>query len=767
MNLEQPQLVKNTKNPSNTSKPRNVSSMADIPVISITHECSDDDVDVDDMSKLNINEALTDTEDLFMDQDTVRYRKGSSSPKTTGNTLIDSIVPITNGSVTDVEDCTDSEDENECEQPKSAQEADIALDSFLDQGYVDEMTKSAANKGDKPKTLTRCFSKATEVPDSDLLKVFADTSNALTDCEDCDLSDDDDSLGKVSIPDCPEDILMKNTEHEAVDIHSSMRRKQEKHVHHKQEAVDESSSESDNDCKVRHRRGHRKLEERPRSDYENFTLSDDDMEGACAVKPNRRSALFEAEELVMEGSDAEDDRTQTFPEINITFVSEAPDRSSEATVTTNKRPTSLSVAAPNADEALTDVENLDSSDSEDEKATVKRLMPRAVVRPGKFGGGGGGTTDVEDFNDSDDNNQDEPDHKREVGQEFLPSPVREIAILSQGESGAQKQNVMPLNFLMVHTPDIEQALTDVEDMSDGEDTGEMYDSSKYTIESLPDMESGDVYSSDNTCVKTAKLNVMSSAQEPKTDTEDLFFERGASNSGSGSELRRRRKPKHSSATGNTCQQFRGKKFLEMKVDTAATATTDVEDMYMSDDAKDCGFAPSKQRRATIQFSGLTAPANDCDAKTDVESLSGDELVNDHHGARSPQLCFDGYSSVIKARERNGLTKGDGLLDGYAIPLIRKVSPSPDTHNCNTDSEDMQGVSDEDEHAEGSYSRAQTATPYELTRALDESAGCEIHESSARVKGVLLDVKGMIGGDPQDMHTDVEYLDEDAGNGADQ
>lgn len=743
--------------------------MADIPVISITQECSSDD-DVDEMSKLNINDALTDTEDLFMDQDTVRYRKSPAKASPTGNSLIDAIVPTTNGSVTDVEDCTDSEDENDAES-KSAREAEIALDCFLDQGYVDETTKSN-NKGDKPKTLTRCFSKATE---SDTLQVFADTSNALTDCEDCDLSDDDDSLGKVSIPDCPEDILVKGIETDAVDIHNSMKRKQEKHAHHKQEAVDESSSDSDVDCKVRHRRSHRRThEERPRSDYENLLLSDDDMAGACAKPPsNRQSALFDAEELVLEGSDVEDDRTQNFPEINITFVSETPDDAPESSAAKAKRPSSLGVQAPNPDDALTDVENLDSSDSEDEvRTTSKRLMPRAVVRQGRTGRGGG-TTDVEDFNDSDDNDHGEPDQKREVGQEFLPSPVREIAILKQGESGQQRQNVMPLNqgLLMVHTPDMEQALTDVEDMSDTEETGEMYDSSKYTIESLPDMENGDVYSSDNTCVKTAKLEVTSPGQEPKTDTEDLFFERGASNSGSGSELRRRRKPKQSHGHGTTnassCQQFKGKKFLfEFKVDTAATATTDVEDMYLSDDAKDCGFVPSKQRRATIQFSGLTEPTNDCGAKTDVEFLSGDELVNDHRSVHSPQLCFDGYSSVVKSRERNG-PGPDVMLEACPIPLIRKVSPSPDTHNCDTDSEDIQDASDGDDQMDGMYSRAQTATPFELTRALDESAGCEIHESSARSKGVLLDVKGRTGSDHQEMHTDVEFLDDDAGNGADQ
>lgn len=324
---------------------------------------------------------------------------------------------------------------------------------------------------------------------------------------------------------------------------------------------------------------------------------------------------------------------------------------------------------------------------------------------------------------------------------------------------------------MVGTPDIEQALTDVEDMSDTEETGEMYDSSKYTIESLPDMEIGEVYSSDNTCVKTANLQVTSPTQEPKTDTEDLFFERSASNSGSGSELRRRRKPKqchgHSTSTAGSSQQFRGKKFLEMKVEASTTATTDVEDMYLSDDAKECGFVPSKQRRATIQVSGLTAAENDCDAKTDVEFLSGDELMNDHRAVHSPQMCLDGYSSVVKARERNGPAPDGRMSDGHSVPLIRMASPSPETHNCDTDCEDIQDVSDGDDQVDGSYSRAQTATPYELTRALDESAGCEIHESTARSKGILLDVKGRTAGDQLETHTDVEFLEDDAGNGVDQ
>lgn len=716
--------------------------MSDIPVISITKEFSDDELE--DVAKLNINDALTDTEDLIMEQDSVRYRKSSpSSP--CGNSLIDAIKPTMNGSVTDVEDCTDSdEDEGEV---KSAMEAEIALEDFLDQGYVDETTNSG-NKGAKPKTLTRCSSKMTE---SNTLGVVHDTSNALTDCED--LSDDDDSLGHVSIPDCPEDILMRDNDNDAVAIHNVVKRRQDKHFH-KQEAAEGSSSESEEETKVRHRKCHRKAEDRPKSEYENLMMSDDDMAGACVKGSNRRSVLFEAEELVMEGSDIEEDKPNAFPEINITFVTD--DKEDAVEKPTRKRPASLAVQTPNADEAVTDVENLNSSDSEEETGTTpKRLMPRAVVRGGK---GGGGTTDVEDFNDSDDN--EEPDQKTVVSSEFLPSPVREIAIVKHDACGEQRQNVMPLNqgMLTVRTPDIEQALTDVEDMSDTEEVGEMYDSSKYTIESLPEMEGDNVYSSDNTRVNTsgAKLDVTSPARDPVTDTEDLFFEQSASNSGSGSELRRRRKTKQ--CQQHHQQQSKGKKHLEMKCDTAA-ATTDVEDMYLSDDtAKKCGFERTKKRRATIQFSGLMATAaNDGDGKTDVEFLSGDELVCER--SQSPLLACEGFSSVVKTKERNG-PFGDCCDDVRLVPMIRKISPSPDApQNCNTDVEDIQ-VGSDGEEPNGPYSRAQTATPFELTRALEESSGsCEIYETSPRAKSELLDIKGMVGGDQPEIHTDVEFLDD--------
>lgn len=729
--------------------------MSDIPLISITQEDTDEDT-ADEVSKLNINESYTDTEDLVIEQDKVRFRK---SPKS-GNALVDIIKPTMNGSVTDVEDCTDSEDDEDEEEVKSAKEVDIVLDSFLDQGYVDEMTKSSS-KGHKPKTLTRCFSKAAE---SDTLQVFVDTSGALTDCEDCDLSDDDDSLGNASIPDCPDDVLTRENDNDAVDIRNQMKRKQEKHFH-KQEVVDGSSSESDNEGKMRHRKCHRKTEERPRSDCENFSLSDEEMAGACAKPTSRQSALFEAEELSMEGSDVEEDRTQTFPEINITFVSD--DRNVPVETVRKDRPTTLTVQVPDPDEALTDVENLDSSESENEQQPrAKRLIPRAVVRNVKPGG----LTDVEDFNDSDDN--EEQEQKREVAQEFLPSPVREIAILKLDRAGEQTQDVMPLNqgLLTAGTPDVKQALTDVEDMSDNEDPGEMYDSSKYTTESLPEVEHGDVYSSDNSCVRnSARLEIICPEHEPLTDTEELFLDRNTATNSTGNELRRRRKPKlshtHSPTnSSNACQQFKGKKFLEMKLDTAA-ATTDVEDLYLSDDGVD---ESRKSRQVPIQQpSNLTMTSN-YDAKTDVEFLSGDELVNEQP-LHSHPLPSEGFTVTFTAQDQDGDTT-KGLMGIQPIPMIRQISPSPDTQNCNTDCEDIQVISDGEDHGigpDGSYSRAQTATPFELTRALDESGSSEVHEISTRPKNELLDVKGMIGNEHQEIHTDVEFLEDDAVNAADQ
>uniref|UniRef100_A0A182PEG0 Uncharacterized protein n=1 Tax=Anopheles epiroticus TaxID=199890 RepID=A0A182PEG0_9DIPT len=750
--------------------------MADIPLISITQECSDDeDLSSSSQPKMNIEDALTDTEDLSMDGGQQQERRSAPTtpiPPASGNlSLLEALQSPLAGAVTDVEDCSDTSDEEERDK-KPTREVDISLDDFLDQGYVDEMTKSD-QRGAKPKILTRSCSKATEGPSSKSLKVCVDVGGALTDCEDCAMSGDEEAS---VVPDCPDDILMRvDADNGMVDIHNAVRRRQEKHLP-RAEQVQSSSSDSDEpECKVvRHRKPHRKgpAENRNTSDCENILVSED--ESSSLAKPGPLS-VFEADELTMEASDHETEQSTAFPEINICFVTDEMEGDEPKQKQCTSRPSTLSVQA-NADEAVTDVENLDSSDSEtDAPRQSRRLMPRAVARGGK----GGGATDVEDFNASDDDNAVQA--QLEMGGEehsFLPSPTREIAIMRGDGSGEQTANVMPLNHdrLLAKTPDIEQALTDFEDL-DVNDGEQLYDDSKYASETLPEMDNDSVYASENapTAPKPSRID---QALDPLTDTEDIFFDRaggcgtgvGASVSFGTNELRRRRKPK-----GSACaQSYKGKTFL----DTSATeqengpATTDVEDLYVSDDDAADGFTTiaadrAKQRRATIQV----PPKQNADSgKTDIEYLSGDEYVSDRT-VPSPTVCPDGFRSSIKSRERLSGGRHSGSCPNAMhppAPAISRTSPTPDSANCHTDCEEIQGVSDEE--AEGadklradqeSISRARTATPFELRRALDESGSCEIHDAviapPLHYYGGRQHVPGY---DGQEMPTDVEFLDDE-------
>uniref|UniRef100_A0A182KH63 Uncharacterized protein n=1 Tax=Anopheles christyi TaxID=43041 RepID=A0A182KH63_9DIPT len=751
--------------------------MADIPLISITQECSDGE-DVSSSSptnKMNIEDALTDTEDLLMEgAGQGRERKSAPStpthpPPPSNLSLLEALQTPLAGAVTDVEDCSDTSDEEEGDK-KTTREVDISLDDFLDQGYVDEMTKSD-QRGAKPKILTRSYSKAAEGPSSTSLRVCVDVGGAVTDCEDCAMSDEDEAS---VVPDCPDDILMRvDADNGMVDIHNAVRRRQDKHLP-RAEQVQSSSSDSDEpECKVvRHRKPHRKgaAENRNTSDCENILVSEE--ESSSLAKPGPAS-VFEADEVTMEASDHEMEQSVAFPEINICFVAddddceEEPAKRKQASPT---RPSSLSVGQGNGDEAVTDVENLDSSDSEtDAPHQSKRLIPRAVARGAK----GGAVTDVEDFNTSDEE-QAVQAHLEMGGEEhsFLPSPTREIAIMRGDGSGEQTANVMPLNhtFLLAKTPDIEQALTDFEDLVVNDDE-KLYDDSKYTIEVLPEMDNDSVYASENTPI-VPKPNWIDQAHEPLTDTEDIFFDRAGQDKATVSfgtnELRRRRKPKGNAAT----QSYKGKTFL----DTSATgqengpATTDVEDLYLSDDDAALSIRPtdrSKQRRATIQ---VPSHQHVDSAKTDIEYLSGDDYVSERT-VPSPTVCPDGFRSTIKSRERlDGRSVGP-VFGGSGCPapsICRTSDTNPDDANCHTDCEEIQDVSDGEDATklggqtdQESISRARTATPYELRRALDESGSCEIHDAVVGPSSRhCADRNRAHLNDGQEMPTDVEFLDDE-------
>ncbi|ETN60821.1 hypothetical protein AND_007545 [Anopheles darlingi] len=767
-------------------------SMADIPIISITKECSDDEeLSTSSASrKPNIEDEHTDVEDLMMEPGQ-RGKEGSqaaspTAPSPTALTLLEALQSSMNGAVTDVEDCSDTSDEEDADRDKSAREVDISLDNFLDQGYVDETTKSnGTGTGTKPKVLTRSSSKAIESYSGSTasLKVCVDTSAALTDCEDCDASDEENIAS--TIPDCPEDILMRGDEDNGmVDIHNAVRRRQEKHLP-RAEPVQTNSSDSDEpECKVvRHRKPHRRGVVDNTSDCENIMVSDDES-GACA-RPHP-DAVFEAEEITLEDSDHDqNDQSTVYPEINISFVTDEANNevSTGKKKVNSSRPSSLTITQANPDDAVTDVENLDSSDSETEHPQLgKRLMPRAVARGSKSGA----VTDVEDFNTSGEEDNEDGTARLEAGggedHSFLPSPTREISIMRGDGSGEQTANVMPLNqpCLLVKTPELEQVLTDFEEL-DMNDDEKLYDDTQYTIDELPEVDNDNVYSSDNNPKVLRQEHTSDRAHEPVTDTEDLFFDRaqgkgcGASVGFASNELRRRRKPKGAGTAigGASVQSYKGKTFLDTKTtanDDEGPATTDVEDLYLSDE--DEGISTAKQRSQQHRRATIQVPQHNEAAKTDIEYLSGDEYVSERT-APSPTVHPEGFqNTTVRSRERTG-----GLLGGNPqdlllfenTPIIRKISPTPDAGNCNTDCEEIQDASsDADEQTmlgvrDGdSYSRAQTATPLELRRALDESGSCEIHDALVGPPRRMYEAE-MMGGDAhscQDRNTDVEFVDGD-------
>uniref|UniRef100_A0A8W7Q2V1 Uncharacterized protein n=1 Tax=Anopheles coluzzii TaxID=1518534 RepID=A0A8W7Q2V1_ANOCL len=99
----------------NYTAPGNAQTMADIPLISITQECSDDEElsTSSATNNLNIEDALTDTEDLMMDGAGQRERKSASSspvpPEPNSLSLLEALQSPLAGALTDVEDYTYTE----------------------------------------------------------------------------------------------------------------------------------------------------------------------------------------------------------------------------------------------------------------------------------------------------------------------------------------------------------------------------------------------------------------------------------------------------------------------------------------------------------------------------------------------------------------------------------------------------------------------------------------------------------------------------------
>jgi hypothetical protein len=658
------------------------------------------------------------------------------------------------------------------ESDKVEYEPQISLNEFLDQGHVDEATNVSAS-GEKPKNKLKMTS-MDKCPSPSAFNLTVQTTDigSVTDCEDLEASGEEDNEDDLLFEDNDKPIVLEGAN--SVDIHDSISNKKMDKQHHKVAEVVHaiSSSDSENECGKQkssnklYTRKHRKNEEFDKSDVENMTFSDEEN---FSRRKSRIVPILptpdknEAEIMILQASDDETPAIERkpFPEINITFASESKPRKKEP------EKSKLLSLPTNNEEALTDVENLDSSDSEEEGACSKRpvksknFIPLALIKSDAL-------TDVEDFESDDEEIASGDEQPTDIGF-ALPSPVREITLLKETKDGEPiiRTSPLPDNVLLGFLDlELDKGLTDVEDLSDDELNEFEEEVVQYDIPILPEMEGGVIESSDHqsgecgTSGAKASMELPSPVCEPKTDTEDLFLNKTEKN-----ECRRRRVKKYTHTSSShhhhthhhQKQQPQKTSFLDTKtIQQNQCATTDVEDLNVSDDDEVLKDKTLKQRRAT-----LPAPSsNNNDGKTDIEYITDEDGIDFIRFV--PEKSSAGkFMNVDCSTTMSKNSLGARETNEYRLPIIRKISPSPDAHFPLTDTEDFQLNSDADE---GSYSRAQTATPMEIRKELDESGQTQVHEVNAGVfdhQKEKLFIKG--NRELNETHTDVEFLDEDGLN----
>lgn len=737
---------------------------SEIPVISISLD--DSVIEQDTETKgLCIDDVKTDVEDF-----------DSDSEQKMSNGLLTTVVKKPRGSITDVENFTsDSERENYDTKDYAAK---ITLDEFLDQGQVDE---SAAYFGTKKKDTLKMKSKSKENTNNLLVINDAETAG-VTDCEDMQDSGSEEEEPEIKYEFDDKPIVLEDGG--SVDIHDANKKRSSTYIPKVKEVSSDSSDDEAPNTKVRHppRHHHHQKHHHPRSiqdarsDVENMVFSDDEKKSRKASAPIIN--VNDADEVTFEASDAEDmdpqlmamSKSMTFPEINITFAMDIPsDKKTDGT-----KPTSMLGVPANKDDALTDVEDLDSSDSDNDNEGAsaypkcklwKQIIPKAIIKDHR-------DTDEEDMGQvSDAENLLDPRLTEDIDVP-LPSPHRELKIVKDNENGQPQVEVLPIgdNFLLGIDNYADGGVTDCEDCADENDDAENYDESKYVMEKLPEIDGGSVESAEKTIDKNQSSRPVSSMSSgnlcvqvndnPVTDTEEITISNAVpTNPSVGTSELRRRRGKGKSSASHLSSKNSGFLNVSEKQDGGHT---DVEEMDFDDEEHKGKF--DAKRRPTIEIATIL---NSNDTMTDEECFSGGEECM--AARKSPDsrplsaLNQENYCSSITSMDCLDANKPAIKNNRRLTPIIRKISPSPDAMmNPVTDTEDFPCNSDADEP----YSRAQTATPNEVQKVLQDTfEHSEIHDEantgafdSRKERKHLKDPREL------DAHTDVSDIELPVGNG---
>lgn len=718
--------------------------MAEIPVISITQvEAFENSQDEEDDEQLpagySISDAHTDVEDLDSDDDDDVRRRSPSSNKMLKIKRKHSR-KVSDAGGTDIESYNhsdDSDNDGGCIENDKKYFNNFKINEYLDQGYAYESTTGSIGAGGQTgtKRLTKHMTG---------LCINDTSAAALTDYENLETSDDDDDDGPRSVivrtPDVYNSFLVHAEELNCNSIDNCVSKIETQLSNCCTPSSFTSDSETD-EKRLKKNKLKQISKQFNVSDVENILFTDDENSNYCG-KMKHSPSTFDADIVYIESSDNEIDvpiKNVLFPEIDIMFqrdpnTSGLRNRKHRGT----KSASSMSLKVyERDDDAHTDIENLNSSDDEEEQSTpqTKRYIPTAYFKSDHLP-----LTDVEDFDDGGDDCLSDG-NSRDIK---MPSPLREMTFVKEHAHGARMSKVMPMldsNFLGIEDTYLDKGLTDTEDMSGNEE--DYTDPTKqYTIEHIPDIDGGVVHNAEYVRPYLKNRKYEKNPNEPITDTEDINM---------GSTVRRR-KPK-------TRNSQKGKQFLDTKFIPDAP-TTDFEDVYMSDNDAPKKHSMPSPLMVPVDYSG------DGGAKTDTEYMSGDDDIADernHSIDIDPSaLTNESFFSTVTSKDCCSNTNNQTTFQTIEVPIIRKIAASLDTYLGLTDTEDMQIVSDTDDGLTiDTYSRAGTATPIEFHAALNDCGNSIIYDKNVSFFDMTNEENHIKGHRrDQEVATEDELLDED-------
>lgn len=693
--------------------------MNQIPKISITQDFSTNDQDDLDANECtaNIQDAHTDIENFDSDvecndskKNLLKARKKLKSKK------IDQCA-------TDVEDCVGSGSDDESDLSK-VYDARLSLNEFLDQGFVDETSSFGG---------TNKVKHSRHVKNAGLL-VPQEDDGAITDCEDLYGSDNDIddpvSTEMVALNRKFNDFLIDNDDFSSVDVQNSA-------LVHLKKLHNRHMDVSDNECNIQLNNWNEL------SDVENMEFSEQEGASNVSIRFRRNKSPFEAEEMTLALSDIEDSckistPTRSHQEIAVSFVNRRSKRTRNTlhalSLKANKGGNSLTVQKK-PEEAITDVENLESSD--DEKINMRKTLsiPMALVNATN------NHTDLEDF-DADD--LDMPDIAADIK---LPSPSREIIVSKEDKHGDPVSKMMPLvassnGFLSVTGSYVDKGLTDTEDMSGNED--EYINTDQYAMSEMPAMEN-DFISSSEGLTNVARNNIVFDL-EPVTDVEDM-------KAIGGSKLRRRKsKPK-----SNKPKSI----LLSVQRQHDVEAITDNEEILLSDEQA------AKYYNPRFKFGAAALePIAPEDGTTDIEEISDDEEFHNKSNAIDIDPNVFRQETFFSTITLSDASPSKSLQHNQGYSKISTIMKTREAHDSSadigtTDVEEMIHSDAEDFLGIDKTPQRNINTPNELRCAFNESLSSHVYDQSKSEFNTSNEgqhVKRFA--NIQDAHTDIECLDDE-------